>query len=141
MGPDADEHRVPPREARRAVRPPHLQGPERHPGRSLRADRQDTTRSMTRRAALKEALVVAAGSIVAACAYTWPLIAHVQSRVSDKVDTLFQTWTIDWVQYGLEHGRNIYNANIFVPNKTTLAYSDTLLGVAIPAFPLRWLGF
>jgi hypothetical protein len=96
---------------------------------------------MTRRSALREALAVAAGSIVAACAYTWPLVIHVQGKVSDKVDTLFQTWTIDWVQYGLEHGRNIYNADIFLPDKTTLAYSDTLLGVAIPAFPLRWLGF
>jgi hypothetical protein len=37
-------------------------------------------------------------------------------------------------------GANPYDANIFAPEKTSLAFSDTLLGVAIPTLPLRWLG-
>jgi hypothetical protein len=45
------------------------------------------------------------------------------------------------VQYAVEHGKNPYNANIFLPEKGVLAYSDTFFGVAIPTLPLRWLGF
>lgn len=95
---------------------------------------------MTRRAALKEALVVAVGSLLGAVAFTWPLAFHLESRTADVIDSRFQSWTIDWVQWGLEHGRNVYDASIFLPDKTTLAYSDTLLGVAVPTLPLRWIG-
>lgn len=93
-----------------------------------------------RRARAIEAVSVAAGSLVAAVAFTWPLVLHLQTRARDLIDTLFQAWTIDWVQHAVEHGHNPYNANIFLPQHTTLAYSDTLIGVALPTLPLRWLG-
>jgi hypothetical protein len=93
-----------------------------------------------RRGALREAGVVVLGSLVAAIAFTWPLVLHLNSRARDLIDTLFQAWTIDWVQHALSNGMNPYDANIFAPEQTSLAYSDTLLGVAIPTFPLRWLG-
>ena len=89
---------------------------------------------------LREAAAVVAGSLLASVAFTWPLVLHLQSRARDLVDTLFQAWTIDWVQHAIGSGLNPYNANIFAPEKTSLAFSDTLLGVAIPTFPLRWLG-
>jgi hypothetical protein len=95
---------------------------------------------MTRRARLIEATWVAGGSTLSAIAFTWPLVLHMQTRARDLVDTLFQAWTIDWVQYAVSHGHNPYNAPIFLPQHTTLAYSDTLIGVAIPTLPLRWLG-
>lgn len=93
-----------------------------------------------RRARVQEAALVAAGSLVASVAFTWPLALHLQTRARDLKDTLFQAWTLDWVQYALTHGKSVYDANIFVPQRTTLAYSDTLLGIAIPTLPLRWLG-
>src|SRR5262249_35002492 len=34
----------------------------------------------------------------------------------------------------------VFNGNIFAPAQGTLAYSDTLLGIAIPFLPLRALG-
>jgi hypothetical protein len=89
---------------------------------------------------LREGAAVVAGSLLASIAFTWPLVLHLQSRARDLVDTLFQAWTIDWVQHAIGSGLNPYNANIFAPEKTSLAFSDTLLGVAIPTFPLRWLG-
>ncbi len=94
----------------------------------------------SRRGRLVEAASVVAGSLVAAIGFTWPLVLHLQTRARDLIDTLFQAWTIDWVQYAVEHGHNPYNANIFLPQHTTLAYSDTLIGVAVPTLPLRWLG-
>jgi len=93
-----------------------------------------------RHRALREAAAVVVGSLVAAIAFTWPLVLHLNSRARDLIDTLFQAWTIDWVQHALSHGMNPYDANIFAPEQTSLAYSDTLMGVAIPTFPLRWLG-
>ena len=94
----------------------------------------------TRRAALREGFVVAGASLASAIAFTWPLLLHLQTRARDLIDTLFQAWTIDWVQHAVETGINPYNANIYAPEKTSLAYSDTLLGVAIPTLPLRWMG-
>ena len=93
-----------------------------------------------RHSSLREGAAVIAGSLLASIAFTWPLVLHLQSRARDLVDTLFQAWTIDWVQHAIGSGVNPYNANIFAPEKTSLAFSDTLLGVAIPTFPLRWLG-
>jgi hypothetical protein len=95
---------------------------------------------MTRRDRVTETAVVLAGSLAAAVAFTWPLVLHLQTRARDLADTLFQAWTIDWVQHAIESGKNVYNANTFAPERTSLAFSDTLFGVAIPTLPLRWLG-
>jgi hypothetical protein len=95
---------------------------------------------MTRRARAIEGGWVACGSLLSAGAFTWPLVLHLQTRARDQFDTLLQAWTIDWVQYAVVHGQNPYNARIFRPEQTTLAYSDTLIGVAIPTLPFRWLG-
>jgi hypothetical protein len=95
---------------------------------------------MPRRERLIEASCVGGGSIAAAVAFTWPLILHLQTVARDRFDVLFQAWTINWIQYAVSHGANIYNTPMFVPERTTLAYSDTLLGVAIPTLPLHWLG-
>ncbi len=95
---------------------------------------------MTRRERVIEAGAVLAGAFVAAIAFTWPLVLHLQTRARDGIDALYSAWAVDWVQHAVETGRNVYDANIFAPEKTTLAYSDSLLGVAIPALPLRWIG-
>ena len=94
-----------------------------------------------RRAVVSEAIAVFGGFFVSAIAFTWPLALHLQTRARDLVDALYTSWSLDWVQYAVEHGKNPYNANIFLPEKGVLAYSDTFFGVAIPTLPLRWLGF
>jgi hypothetical protein len=95
---------------------------------------------VTRSSRVREAAAVASGCLAASIAFTWPLVLHLQTRARDLVDTLFQAWTIDWVQHAVTSGINPYNANIFAPEKTSLAFSDTLLGVAVPTLPLRWIG-
>jgi len=101
----------------------------------------DTTRrSLSRRGRLVEAGCVGGGAVVGSIAFTWPLILHVQTLARDRFDALFQAWTINWIQYAADHAINIYNAPMFVPEHTTLAYSDTLAGVAVPLLPLHWLG-
>jgi hypothetical protein len=95
---------------------------------------------MTRRPRLVEASCVGGASLASSIGFTWPLVLHLQSRVHDVYDAVFQAWTIDWVQFAVEHGHNPYNTNMFAPEHQTLAYSDTLIGIAIPTLPLRWLG-
>jgi MFS family permease len=88
---------------------------------------------------LEAALVVAVASAAAVVA-SWPLALHLGDRAQNAVDAPFQAWTIDHVQWAISEGRSLWDANIFQPGRHTLAYSDNLVGVAVPLLPLRWLG-
>jgi len=80
-------------------------------------------------------------AFLAAVLTTWPLILHLGSVVHNSIDAPFQAWTIDHVQWAVTGHTSLWDANIFYPNRHTLAYSDSLIGVAVPMLPLRWLGF
>jgi len=92
-----------------------------------------------RRIALECALAIA-GGLVMAIAVTWPLVTKLGHVGHDAFDPRFQAWTIDWVQHKLGSPGSLFDANIFAPEPHTLAYSDSLLGIAIPMVPFRWLG-
>lgn len=79
-------------------------------------------------------------ALLMAVATTWPLAANLTTMVDNPTDAPFQAWTIEHVQWALTTGGPLWDANIFAPNQNTLAYSDNLLGVAVPLLPLRWLG-
>lgn len=79
-------------------------------------------------------------ALVVAVVTTWPLARHLTTMVSDTADATFQAWVIEHVQWSLSTGAPLWDANIFAPNRNTLAYSDSLLGLAVPMLPLRWLG-
>ena len=87
-----------------------------------------------------ETLVALAFGLVAAIAVTWPLVTKLGHTGHDAFDPRFQAWTIDWVQHKLGSPGSLFDANIFAPERNTLAYSDSLLGIAIPMLPFRWLG-
>ena len=87
-----------------------------------------------------ETLIALAVGLVAAIAVTWPLVTKLGHIGHDPFDPRFQAWTIDWVQHKLGSPGSLFDANIFAPEPHTLAYSDSLLGIAIPLLPLRWLG-
>jgi hypothetical protein len=97
-------------------------------------------RSRPWRPLLVEAAVVLGLSLVAAVALTWPLVLHLGDMAHNADDAAFQAWTIAHVQWALSGGGPLWDANIFHPNPNTLAYSDSLLGLAVPLMPLRWLG-
>jgi len=92
-----------------------------------------------RRIALECALAIA-GGLVMAIAVTWPPVTKLGHVGHDAFDPRFQAWTIDWVQHKLGSPGSLFDANIFAPEPRTLAYSDSLLGIAIPMVPFRWLG-
>jgi hypothetical protein len=95
---------------------------------------------LTVRRVARETAIATVIGLVAAIAVTWPLVTKLGHIGHDAFDPRFQAWTIDWVQHKLGSPGSLFDANIFAPEPHTLAYSDSLLGIAIPLLPLRWLG-
>lgn len=96
--------------------------------------------SLQARGVLLETAVVTLIGLLVAIVTTWPLAADLSTFAMDVADAPFQAWTIDHVQWALTGGGSLWDAPIFAPNRNTLAYSDSLIGIAVPLLPLRWLG-
>jgi hypothetical protein len=78
-----------------------------------------------------------------ACAHTWPLASApgVLSR-NDVADTVLHEWILAWVAHQLATDPlHLFDANIFYPERYTLAYSDHLFVQALMGAPLSWAGF
>ena len=74
--------------------------------------------------------------------HTWPLAAAPAhwSRV-DPGDGALNIWAIGWVGHSLLHNpTQLFNANIFYPEKQTLAYSEAMLVQGAVAAPVLALG-
>jgi hypothetical protein len=88
----------------------------------------------------RELLTVAAALIAAVA-----IVFHAQLRslflVPDFGDPLFSMWRLGWVaqQIIADPGR-LFEANIFYPEASTLALSDSILLPAVVAAPLLWSG-
>lgn len=71
---------------------------------------------------------------------TWPQAAR-PSLVSDLGDPLFSIWRLAWVAHQLPRDPlHLFDANIFHPERHTLAYSDAMLVEGVSAAPLSWVG-
>jgi len=80
--------------------------------------------------------------VVLAVAHTWPL-ATAPGTLSrnDNDDTRLHEWTIAWVAHQVvRQPLHLFDANIFYPERDTLAYSDHLFPQAMMAAPLLWAG-
>lgn len=72
---------------------------------------------------------------------TYPQILHMPDGVHDDGDPLLVTWVLAWVAHQLPRApAHLFDANIFYPERNTLAYSETLIVPGIAAAPLHWLG-
>jgi hypothetical protein len=72
---------------------------------------------------------------------TWPQVLRMSDGVHDPADPLMVTWVLSWVAHQLPLApAHIFDANIFYPERNTLAYSETLLVPGLVAAPLSWLG-
>lgn len=74
--------------------------------------------------------------------HTWPLatdLPHI-SRV-DNADTELNAWAVSWVAHRLPRDPlHLFDANIFFPDRHTLAYSEPLIPPALLGAPIRWAG-
>jgi hypothetical protein len=72
---------------------------------------------------------------------TYPQILRMTDGVHDPGDPLMLTWVLAWVAHQLPIApAHIFDANMFYPERNTLAYSETLLVPGLAAAPLHWLG-
>lgn len=74
-------------------------------------------------------------------AFAYPLSLRPGETVfGDNPDTHFYIWTLSWdVHAFLHQPLSIFDANIYYPNRLTLAYSENQIGSAIIAAPILWL--
>ncbi len=72
---------------------------------------------------------------------TYPQILHMSDAVHDDGDPLLNAWTLAWVAHQLPRApAHLFDANIFYPERRTLAFSETLLAPAVVVAPLHWMG-
>jgi hypothetical protein len=78
--------------------------------------------------------------VVLTAAMTWPQALRMSDGVHDPGDPLMVTWVLGWVAHQLPRApAHIFDANIFYPERNTLAYSEVLLVPGLLAAPLHWL--
>ncbi len=74
-------------------------------------------------------------------AMTYPQIWRMSDAVHDAGDPLLNVWALSWVAHQLPAApMHLFDANIFFPDRWTLAYSETLLAPGIVVAPLLWMG-
>ena len=80
--------------------------------------------------------------MVLSALHTWPLVtapAHLSRN--NNADTILNEWTIAWVAHQIVRDPvHLFDANIFYPDKRTLAMSENLIAPALMGAPLLWLG-
>jgi hypothetical protein len=77
-----------------------------------------------------------------AVAHTWPL-ATAPGTLSrnDTADTVLHEWIMAWVAHQIVTDPiHLFDANIFYPERRTLAYSDHLFVQSMMGAPLAWAG-
>jgi hypothetical protein len=87
-----------------------------------------------------EAAVVIGAFLFLTCVLTYPLVWQIGRSTLDTGDSLFNGWVLGWVSDRLGHGgAGLFDAPILYPYAYTLAYSESLLGIAIFVAPVYWL--
>ena len=71
---------------------------------------------------------------------TYPQVLHLRDGVHDDGDPLMVTWVLAWVAHQLPRApAHLFDANIFYPERNTLAFSETLIVPGTIVAPLHWL--
>jgi hypothetical protein len=90
---------------------------------------------------LREAIAVVAFFAVLTCALTHPQLLSMGTHTGMHYDTLFSIWRLAWIAHTLPRNpAGLFDANIFAPEKSALAYSDAMLFQGLIAAPLIWAG-
>jgi hypothetical protein len=79
--------------------------------------------------------------IALTCFLTWPQCLHLVTHVASHDDGLFSPWRLAWIAHALQTDpARLYDANIFFPDRGTLANSDAVILQGALASPLLWAG-
>jgi hypothetical protein len=71
---------------------------------------------------------------------TWPQTLHLASRATPHQDVFFNMWRLRWFAHALVTPARLFDANIFFPERRTLALSDAMFVEGLLAAPLTWIG-
>jgi hypothetical protein len=97
---------------------------------------------LLRAAALRPRLAALGLFALLAIVETWPLAsdpAHLSRN--DNGDTMLNEWTLAWFAHQAPRSPlELYDANIFYPERDTLAYSESMIVQSVMAAPLLWAG-
>ena len=79
---------------------------------------------------------------VLAVAHTWPLATAPGTLCRyDNADAQLNAWILAWVPHALvTQPLRLFDANIFYPDRDTLAYSEHMVVQGVMGAPLAWLG-
>lgn len=80
--------------------------------------------------------------VALAILHTWPL-ASAPGRIgrNGQADTQLNAWTMAWVAHQVVRDPvHLFDANIFYPERHTLAFSEHLFVQSMLGAPVRWLG-
>lgn len=92
----------------------------------------------TRRLMRVTVLILVYSALIAVM--TWPQVVRMDG-VPDEGDPLLSTWRMTWFAHQIVRDPlNLFDGNIFHPEKLTLTYSDSHLVPSAMAAPLVWLG-
>ena len=109
-------------------------------GGALLAARRPFRRRGTPRARLLWGLGIVAAYAGATVALTWPLALHLHTATATGADPPLQLWIARWIEHALVTDPfHLYDANVFYPYPTTLAYSDANIPMALLHWPLALL--
>jgi hypothetical protein len=88
-----------------------------------------------------EIALLIGGLTALSIAATYPLVRHLTTHLpNDLTDPVLVAWILAWDAHALPHGiAALFNAPSFYPYAQTLAYSETMIGVALFTAPLQWL--
>jgi hypothetical protein len=88
-----------------------------------------------------ERIAVLIGFVALAILWTWPLALRPGSTMAAPFgDPLLNAWILGWDADRLRHGLSgLWTAPAFYPYPDTLAYSEHLLGIAVPLAPIYWV--
>jgi hypothetical protein len=93
------------------------------------------------RLSLRGLSILAAGFAVLTIAFTHPQALYLTTQVSGHFDSLFSVWRLAWVAHQIvSDPLRLFDANIFFPERMTLAYSDAMLLPGVVLAPLAWSG-
>ena len=75
-----------------------------------------------------------------AVAMTWPQAQHLTTHATPHQDVYFNMWRLRWFAHALVSPARLFDANIFFPERRTLALSDAMFVEGVLAAPLSWAG-
>ncbi len=89
------------------------------------------------RSQLAQGAAITAVYAVATLVLTWPLAIRLNTATATGADPPLQLWIARWIEHALvTDPAHLYDANVFYPYPTTLAYSDTNIPMALLHWPL-----